>query len=530
LIAALIISTALAIFNRWLIIFVFPGILLFCIIHPCCMSIIFTILNNLKRVQKVIVDRNKVIWIIDILFVGLIYSFAFLSHSNFFPESYPLFEGSEVTKGIWFTIPIEKTELFPFGYARFEDSLIDDLGKVFMSTLGQTLGMMDKCDYPGPDTTLAYHSTNPKIQPKYSYTTNSMCAKWIDTIPPLFWRVGIIGLFLLSLTIGVFLLRDPIDFFLISLLFLYEWFNWPASEIMRVGNVAVLISGMAFIALIFPLFRRKRYSYIIIWGIISGFLFGLAGFVRQPSGYALITTSIFTIILAGLQQKKLFIPLIAITSILIGSNIIPATTNGLFLYRDEKLSITAPNISPRKHGAGFALLGGVGGRNPRYENSIDMVFDDVHIWFNIYDENPMVNFSQNSYELMQTTGEKLFFKYVLNNPMEFFQITIEKAYNALLLILKVPRNWPFLVFLIFIASCIRGLLYKFGISRLPFMMEQVNEIVLSFIVLILFSAMPGILTSPEYGEAAFLPASVMVFTSIFSLYIIFGFLIQKKVK
>jgi hypothetical protein len=530
LISNLIISAILSIIQRWMIIFIFPIFLLLCIIHPCITSIASTILDNLENVRRFNDNKKNVVWIISIFFASLIYFIAFLSPNNFFTASYPLLEGGEATKGIWFTIPVEKSELFPLGYARFEDSLIDDLGKVFLATLGQTLGLVEKCDFPGPDKSLAYISTNPMVQPKYSYTTNSMCVRWTDSLPSFFWRIGIIGLFLLSLTIGIFIVKDPIDFFLISILFLFEWFIWPASDITRVGNVAVLISGMAFIGLIFPLFRRNKFYLIIIWGLLSGFLFGLAGFVRQPSGYALTVTAFITIIVAGFQQKKLFIPFFAFTSILIGSNIIPATTNGLFLYRDEKLSITAPNISPRQHGAGFALLGGVGGRNPRYENSIDIIFDDVPIWLDLYNENPMINFSQNSYELMQKTGERLFFQYIMNNPMEFFLITVNKAYNSFLLMLKVPRELPFLAFLICIATCLRELLFKFGFSRSPVSIKKVNEILFSFVVLIMISSLPGILTSPEYGEATFLPASVMVFTAIFLVYIVLGLLIHKKAR
>lgn len=534
LFTAILLSVAIAVIKQWMLLFVFPGILLFCLIHSCNTSIMFSIFEYLHRAQSINIDKNKLVWIITILSVFLIYSIAFFIPKTY-PPSNPLFEGSYVTNGIWFTIPVNKSELFPYGYARLEDSIFDDLGKPFITALGQNLGLVEKCKFPGPDIrTFTRISSDPMVQPKYNYTVNSLCEQWNESLPSLFWRIGLIGILLLSFFIGIVIIRNPIDLLVISLLLFSAWYVWPVSDIVREGNVAVLISGIAFLGLIFPLLRKNQYSYIMIWGLLSGFLFGLASFVRQPSGYALIVTSIIAVIYSGVRQRKLFLPLFAISVLLLGYSLIPAITNGIFSYRDEKLLITAPHASPREHGSGFALLGGIGGRNSEnsakivYENSLDIVFDDLPIWVNIYNDNPLINFSQNSYVLLQKTGQKLFFSYVLNHPIEFIFITIRKIIDTSFFILHLLKIWLLLAFLVIVMGCTREIIIRTDFSMKMSALNRMNETLFVCIILIIVTALPAVLTSPEYGESSNLPEAVIVFSGISLIYFYVKLLFNKK--
>ena len=86
------------------------------------------------------------------------------------------------------------------------------------------------------------------------------------------------------------------------------------------------------------------------------------------------------------------------------------------MYRDEKLSITAPSELTGVHGTGYPLLGGVGGAEietasgyaAQYENALDVAFRDAAIWYLVYDRNPMIGLARNSFGLMQATAGEIF--------------------------------------------------------------------------------------------------------------------------
>jgi len=330
------------------------------------------------------------------------------------------------------------------------------------------------------------------------------------------------------------ILKDPVDFGLISLVLLFGWFIWPVSDIGRVGDIAVLISGLAFVGLIFPLFRRNRYSFFILWGIFSGILFGLATFVRQPSGYALMVTSFMAIIFAGLKQRKIVLALPASAVLLVGSSLIPATLNGLFLYRDMKLQISAPNISPKGHGSGFSLIGGVGGRwfdNPssyEYKNSLDIAFSDAVIWINLYNENPMAGFTQNSMEILQKTGERLFARYVSKHPVEFILISLQKAYSTLVVMFSIPIKWLSMVYFLIPALVIRLIVFRKARFYSNSAKNRILEMIAVFFILMIVAALPAILTTPYYGQSAYPAAAVMFFTGTLATYFIVKALFLKS--
>jgi hypothetical protein len=521
----LIISAVLALTGNGQLIFLLPALWVICILHTCVSALAVYFLDYFKnRDRFTLTARNKA-WLAGIFFVLFIYGLGFLSLQIYKPI-HPLLRGDPVTRGIWFTIPVEKSSLFPFGYARLEDGVFDDLGHPFIASLAQTLGLIPPCDNPGPDTARSVPTPDPGtlVQPRFAYSVNTLCPKWTKTLPGFYWRVGLAGIFLLSLIIGIFIFNNPADLAMISLVMLVAWETWPASARERMGNVAVLVAGMAFVMLILPLMRRSRYSILVAWGLLSGLLFGLAGFVRQPAGFALMVTSLMIVIFAGIKYRKAALALTALGALLVGNSLIPATVNGLFLYRDEKLQITAPSISPRAHGSGIALLGGVGGKwlespaSYEYENSLDMGFLDASIWFQVYNENPMVSFTQNSYEMMQLTARQIFFRYVVHHPMEFISISLQKVYNTFILMLQVPKNWPEVSLLLFTLLCLRFIFYRQKSSYPDSANSKVIEIVAVFAILTAIAALPAVVTTPDYGQSTFLPAAVMFFTAVIVVY------------
>ncbi len=522
----LIISSLLSLTGQGMFVFFLPIFWLICLVHSCLTALISYLIEYFRHFQF---TANHKLWLIGIFSVLLVYSLAFFSQKTY-PPSYPLFEGGNATQGTWFTIPVEKSELFPFGYARLEDSISDDLGKPFFAALGQTLGLVANCKLPGPDTSVSLPSPEPNrtIQPKYTYAVDSMCTKWTDTLPVFFWRIGITGIILLSFVFGCFIAKDPFDFVFISLLLLFGWYTWPISDNVRVGDVAAIISGMPFIGLILPLFRRKKYSYLISWGLFSGFIFGLASFVRQPCGYALMVTSTIVLIYVGFHQKRILLALTTSVALLIGSSLIPATLNGLFLYRDMKLQISAPSISPRVHGAGLALLSGIGGswyNDPssyEYKNSLDIAFKDSLAWFNLYNENPMISFSEGSIEMMMKTAQKMFVHYVTTHPIEFGLITLKKAYTTFILMFKVPKNWPSISLLLLFVLCLRYCIHRFIFPSTNSSGKKLGELLLVFIILLCVAALPPILTAPNYayGQTTYPSAAVLFFTVTFAAYML----------
>jgi hypothetical protein len=534
IIEPVIISVLLTFLSQGMVVFYLPILWIICIVHTCVTAFANYLIVFIRNARNFQLGANNKTWAFFIIFTVVIYSVAFFSQKTYDPIN-PLFEGVAATRGIWFTIPVEKSELFPFGYARLEDSISDDLGKPFFAALGQTVGLVKNCKYPGPDTsvTLPSPDRNKAIQPKYNNAVYSMCENWIETLPGFFWRIGLVGIFLLSLVFGIAVAKDPVDFGLISILMLFGWFKWPISDSIRVGDVVVLIAGTAFIGIILPLMRRNKYSYLVFWGLFTGLIFGLVSFVRQPCGIALLVTSFVVLIFAGFQQKNMLLALITSAALLVGSSLIPAATNGLFLYRDIKLQISAPGISPRVHGSGLALLGGIGGSwydypsSYEYKNSLDIAFRDAIVWINVYNENPMISFSQNSIEMLMKTGEGLFIRYVINHPLEFMSITLQKAYSTFILMLRVPIDW-ISIFLLFVF--ILGL--RYGIFRRQlfqrvFPVKRALEITIIYSILIIVAALPAIITDPNYGESTYPPAAVMFFMFVFATYMLINFLYIK---
>jgi hypothetical protein len=130
-------------------------------------------------------------------------------------------------------------------------------------------------------------------------------------------------------------------------------------------------------------------------------------------------------------------------------------------------------------------------------------------------------------ETMQKTGERLFIRYIAKHPLEFFLISVQKAYSAIILMLRVPINWPPISFFLISMLGLRYIIYRRTLSNADFSSKSVKEIVFVFIILMLVAALPAILTSPYYGQATYPPAAVMFFTGIFATYMIFRFLFQK---
>jgi hypothetical protein len=528
----LILSTLFSLLGQGMFLFFLPVLLLICLFHSCMTVVASYFLEYIQNFQ---INAGHKMWFMLLVAVFLIYMAAFFSLKTY-PPSYPLFEGGNNTKGTWFTIPVNKSDLFPYGYGRLEDSLFDDLGKPFMAALGQTFGLVEKCKFPGPDTSvvLASPDKNLSIQPRYLYAVDSMCIQWINSISGFYLRIGVLGLFLLALVIGV-IVKDPIDFGILSVIFLFAWFTWPVSDIYRTGNVSALISGMAFIGLILPLLRRNRGSFLIIWGITSGFVFGMAGLIRQPCGYALFVTAMLILVFAGMKQKKFFAMLITSVSLLAGYNIMPATLNGLFMYRDNKLQITAPSISPRSHGSGFPLLGGIGGLmhedppSPEFKNQLDIAFRDPIIFFILYNENPLISFPQNSHDnLMYKTADSMFGRYLSKNLIEYINISLQKIYRSFVIMINAPKNWLFVSAILLFAMGIRYVLSKKIQSNTYLSINQIEETLFAFIVLVIVAIMPAALTSPYYGESTYPSSAVFLFTVIITIYMICKYLMVRR--
>ena len=185
-------------------------------------------------------------WRFSVGIVTLMYAAAFFSLPTWKP-SHPQLSGAREARGIWFYIPVQASEFFPAGYARLEDSVFDDLGRVFMGGLGQSLGLVQACETPGPRLARGMPSASPssELQPKFYYAAETMCREWVATLPGFFWRIGLLGLWLLALIISLHGLHDPMHFGMVGSAFLVMWFTWPAADNFRMGNVAMLVAGRA---------------------------------------------------------------------------------------------------------------------------------------------------------------------------------------------------------------------------------------------------------------------------------------------
>lgn len=504
-----------------------PVMLALCLLHSALTAAVISAWNA----RHILTNRRNIAWVVSLVIVTAAYGLAFFSLKTY-PAVNPILEAAGPARGIWFTVPVAPSETYPHGLARLEDGIIDDLGRPFMASLGQSLGLVRQCAVPGPDLcSYAQISPDSNVQPKFRTNVDVLCPEWVQTLPGFFWRVGLIGLFLLALVFGAFVIRHPVDFAIVSLLMLFGWFVWPASERVRVGNVPMLIAGMPWLALLLPVIRRGRSAPVMLWGLTAGLVFGLSGLVRQPVGFALTVTTLAGLAWVAWNQKKLYLPLLALTALLAGQAVPVAMMNGLFQYRDGKLGITAPVLSTREHGVGFALLGGIGSRDtspqrdglPLYDNSLDIAFADVPIWLTIHNENPLISVTPPSYGLVLETGSSLFWRYAAAHPAELLWILCRKAGEYL-----QYMGLPLLGLLLFVTLVV-GRYAKFDpAERLGVSVDGVRGTFGLFLILALAASIPAILTTIAYGENLFLPAVVIFFTGIPALFITFKSILLKK--
>ncbi|BCY19447.1 hypothetical protein hrd7_32960 (plasmid) [Leptolinea sp. HRD-7] len=501
-----------------------PVMLLLCLLHTALAA-------SLTAPRPVATSGRTAAWVASAAVVTAVYAAAFFS-LNTFPAVNPLLQVTGAARGLWFTVPVAPSETYPLGFARLEDGIIDDLGRPFMAALGQSLGMVKPCAIPGPDLrSYAQISPNPNVQPKFRTNVDTLCPEWIETLPGFFWRVGLLGLFVLSLALGAFVTRHPVDFAVTALLMLFGWFVWPPSERVRVGNVPMLLAGMPWLALLLPALRRGRSAPVVLWGLAAGLVFGLGGLVRQPVGFALTVTALAGIVWGAWKHKKVYLPLMALLALLAGRSLPAAMLNSLFQYRDEQLQITAPVLTAREHGTGFALLGGIGSvylteenyGQPLYDNSMDLAFADVPIWLTVYNANPLITLTPSSYSLVLQTGSGLFWRYAAGHPGQFLWILCRKAGEFL-----TYMGLPLLALLLFV-TLVAGRYRKLDSEeRLGVSAEGARETVGLFLLLALAASIPAMLTTIAYGENLFLPAVVIFFTAIPALLITFKSILLKR--
>ncbi len=505
----------------------FPVMLLLCLLHTALTAAVVTAVTT----PRIFNNNRRTAWTVSAGLVTAAYAAAFFSQP-LYPAANPLLEPAGASRGLWFTVPVAVSETYPLGYARLEDGIIDDLGRPFMAVLGQSLGLLPRYAVTGPDLrSYAQISPNPNVQPKFRTNVDTLCPEWINALPAYFWRVGLLGLFLLSLVFGAFVTRHPVDFAVTALLLLFGWFVWPPSERVRVGNVPMLLAGMPWLALLLPALRRGRSSPVVLWGLAAGMVFGLAGLVRQPVGFALTVTALVCLGWGAWKQRKIYLPLLALLALLAGRAMPAAMMNGLFQYRDEKLRITAPLLTAREHGTGFALLGGIGGVDlsmenygtPLYDNSMDLAFADVPIWLTVYNANPLITLTPSSYSLVLETGSGLFRRYAAGHPAEFLWILCRKAGEYL-----AYMGLPLLALLLFVTLVMGRYAKAAPALRLGVSVDGTRETVGLFLVLALAASIPAMLTTIAYGENLFLPAAVIFFNAIPALLISFKSILLKR--
>ena len=216
--------------------------------------------------------NQGILWGVSIIVVLIFYSLEF-GLLKTYPPLNPLLQGDPITQGVWYTIPVKKSDIFPLGYARLENSAIDDQGHTFFAILGSTLGFVQPCNSPFPN--LANAVPMPEMefpQPIYNYSFDTLCPEWATTLPKFYWRIGLLGVLLISVSFGLVLLRDPLAFFAVALVLLRAWTFWPPS---KPGQVEGLIFGMAFVMLLPSHFRARKTSIIIIGALVYGLIAGV---------------------------------------------------------------------------------------------------------------------------------------------------------------------------------------------------------------------------------------------------------------
>lgn len=459
-------------------------------------------------------------WLISIVLVAGLYLAVIKKTLVTYPVNNPVMRNPAPSTGIWYTVPVEKSELFLEGYARFEDSVGgggDDLGHLFFAVLGSRLGLIAPCDPPYINKDKAiYKPEDPRFQMLFAYTLDILCPAWAATLSQFYWFIGLVGLLFTSIIIGVIVLRDPGMFFLTSTVLLFAWLGWPPS---RPGHVDMLVFGLPFVCLIPYLCSRGRTSSVLIWSFICGIVAGLAGFVRSPSGSALLVTSVlcllFFLCFVGKRWRTAILALLIVVS---AQRLVPATLNALLDYRDSRLGITAPVISTHAHaGPGWNLLGGIGGPYagelvPVYPNALDMAHWDALILLNTYDRNPLAAFGL--YCMSSTVPGQILKQYLTNNPREFLSITFKKTYSTFISLVSIPTNWQSMIYLIAVMSILLAVarFYLRQPSRLRFQDRRDDSLrILSvMLLLVIIAALPAILTEPTYFQVCY-PAAAILF-------------------
>jgi hypothetical protein len=447
---------------------------------------------------------------------------------SIYPHDNPLLQGDPTTRGIWYTIPTDKSDLYPLGYARLEDSVGgDDLGNPFFAVLGSTMGFMPPCSSPLLNTANAVPGSGMNsIPPHFISSGDILCPEWGGALSQFYWRIGMLGVLLISIVFGVVILRDPVAFFVVALVLLRAWTTWPST---RPGQVESVLFGMPFIMLLPYIIRHSRTSSILAWSLICGIVAGVAGFVRSPSGIALLVAGgLAIVVLAGIKKKRLLLATCAFLALLAGNQTMPTILNGLFWYRDTRLQIAAPRFSMISHvGTGWNVLGGIGGvytpNGILYPNALDMTHWDAIIMINIYNENPLVLFALDGQSAISSTGNKLFVNYVLQHPAQFANITSQKAYQAWDMLIEIPTDWLQVLLILAILGSMGLILRRtLGLWISPVLDNDTGDVagetlILCFTLAAILS-IPIVLVDPRYYQVIYPPAAVLFISTQIALY------------
>ena len=535
-----ILALILAVSGRGYIFFLLPVLWLTCGLQAFLASGIAVLWERIWLPGKRSLSLRSLLWFVSAILVLWIYYMALISINTYtqdypgllplsiYPHENPLLQGDPTIRGIWYTIPTEKSNLYPLGYARLEDSAGDDPGHPFFAVLGSLMGFIQPCNSPFPDMAKAVPGSGTNtVPPRFNYTFDTLCPEWAATLPQFYWRIGLLGVLLISIVFGVVILRDPVGFFVLAVVMLIAWGTWPAS---RPGQVEFLLFGMPCIMLLPYIIRHGRTSMTLGWSLFCGLVAGVAGFVRSPSGMALLFAGALAIVvLAGIKKKKLLLATCMLLALLAGNQIVPTILNGVFWYRDTRLQIAAPKAALGAHiGAGVNMLGGIGGAyfsNGKilYPNALDLTHWDPIILLNLQNENPLMAFALNAPSAASSVADKIIVNYVLRHPLQFAIITSQKAYKTLYMLIEIPVNW----LQVSLTLAILGSLGLFIKRALASWISPVfdndsggvaGETLILCFTLAAISAVPAILTDPIYYQSIYPAAAVLFITIQVALY------------
>lgn len=352
-------------------------------------------------------------------------------------------------------------------------------------------------------------------------------------VKKLYWNILILGCILVALNIGV-ACRSLLGFVVMgislvvgSTTFLYTLV--PA----RLGMVEMLVLGMAFVISLPLIIRYWKYSDIIWWSLVVGMVSGIAGLMRQNTGLSILVASMLVVIIfAGFKRKKAILTLTAVIAILCGNAIISTTFKGILWYRDVKLEITAPTTSIYTHGAGFPLLGGIGGVHPpdapagvvSYPNALDMAFHDPVIYVNVFNESPLVFYTDNHEAALHQVSFKILQRYILEYPFEFVMNMVHKTYLFFLeeVFRELTKHWLDTLLVLIVLGSLGNIVanntknhYQTAIQR------DTRDIITSCWTVIVMAAVVPILTSPHQPHARHETVTALFITIVIVLYLIF---------